>query len=308
MLPSVRTDAGFIRPLCNVTSGAPAQFTYANLPEPPTRPPPPSPPSDPWQAAGGKSHPVSGDLDSDGDADLVVGSSDGPLSIFINTGLIAAGGGPDCARPVFRLLEGNTDPFRGLEAWQLPDEPSVPSLGDLDGDGDLDLATGSSSGMPSFENQDGSGLPRFLPFSSARCGLEEVANPPSSPLNDYTSNLALEDACTGLTCNSWSVPLLAVFLTMVGLMVLVLAYVVLTQTSAKTGGAAASASASAARGIWIDGIWIDLGAAGPGSSSGYGTTSQQALSLTPNNARTRNEPPAIVKHGVMVDGIWIDSD
>ena len=132
--------------------------------------------------------------------------------------------------------------------------------------------------------------------------------PPSSPLNDYTSNLALEDACTGLTCNSWSVPLLAGFLTMVGLMVLVLAYVVLTQTSAKTGGAAASASASAARGIWIDGIWIDLGAAGPGSSSGYGTTSQQALSLTPNNARTRNEPPAIVKHGVMVDGIWIDLD
>ena len=130
--------------------------------------------------------------------------------------------------------------------------------------------------------------------------------PPSSPLNDYTSNLALEDACTGLTCNSWSVPLLAGFLTMVGLMVLVLAYVVLTQTSAKTGGAAASASASAARGIWIDGIWIDLGAAEPGSSSGYGTTLQPAP--TPNNARTRNEPPAIVKRGVMVDGIWIDLD
>jgi hypothetical protein len=240
----------------------------------------------------------------------VVGSSDGPLSIFINTGLIAAGGRPggrpDCARPVFRLLEGNTDPFRGLEAWQLPDQPSVPSLGDLDGDGDLDLATGSSSGMPSFENQDGEGgLPRFLPFSSARCGLEEVANPPSSPLNDYTSNLALEDACTGLSCNSWSVPLLAGLLTMAGLMVMVLAYVVLTQTSAKTGGGA-GAACSAARGIWIDGIWIDLGAAEPGSSSGYGTTLQPAP--TPNYARTRNEPPAIVNQGVMVDGIWIDFD
>jgi hypothetical protein len=92
---------------------------------------------------------------------------------------------------------------------------------------------------------------------------------------------------------------------MAGLMVMVLAYVVLTQTSAKAGGGAGAAG-STARGIWIDGIWIDIGADEPGSSSGYGTTLQPAP--TPNYARTRNEPPAIVNQGVMVDGIWIDFD
>jgi len=66
--------------------------------------------------------------------------------------------------------------------------------------------------------------------STAQCGLEEAATPPSSPLHDGTADLALEDACTGVSCKSWFCPLLVGLLTMVGL--LALAYVVLASLSA----------------------------------------------------------------------------
>jgi len=79
------------------------------------------------------------------------------------------------------------------------------------------------------------------PSSTAQCGLEEAATPPSSPLHDATADLALEDACTGLSCKSWFCPLLVGLLTMVGL--LALAYVVLTPTSASLSALIATPAA-----------------------------------------------------------------
>jgi hypothetical protein len=80
------------------------------------------------------SSPALGDIDGDGDLDLVVGGSDGALTYFENTGSATA--------PVFVERAGNANP---LEALALPDYTS-PTIGDFDDDGDLDVIVGGSFG------------------------------------------------------------------------------------------------------------------------------------------------------------------
>jgi hypothetical protein len=82
---------------------------------------------------GNRSAPALGDLDSDGDLDLIVGSADGNLTGFNNTG------GPTA--PAF-TPDANLAPSGG--PW---DANTKPTLGDLDGDGDLDLVVGLQNGM-----------------------------------------------------------------------------------------------------------------------------------------------------------------
>ena len=71
-----------------------------------------------------------GDLDGDGDFDMVVGSYQGRLFTLINTGTAAA---PVFSAPIY--LSAIYGAYR-----------SSPTLGDLDGDGDLDLVVGYESG------------------------------------------------------------------------------------------------------------------------------------------------------------------
>lgn len=73
--------------------------------------------------------PAVGDLDGDGDADLLVGRFDGTL-----TALIATGSG-FALRPAEEV---------GLPAGLDLGSNTHPALGDLDGDGDVDLVVGSS--------------------------------------------------------------------------------------------------------------------------------------------------------------------
>jgi len=80
------------------------------------------------------------DLDGDGDSDLVVGTRDGDIFAFRNGG--------DGWRGAFRAW-GQDDPFAEINV----ELRSAPTFTDLDGDGDLDLVTGSGElGLFAYEN------------------------------------------------------------------------------------------------------------------------------------------------------------
>ncbi len=83
--------------------------------------------------------PALGDLDGDGDLDLLVGESSGTLNYYRNDG------GPGA--PDFQLV---SDEFQDIDIGRR----SVPTIVDLDGDGDLDLAVGTEvSGLRLFLNE-----------------------------------------------------------------------------------------------------------------------------------------------------------
>jgi len=144
---------------------------------------------------GSESSPALGDIDGDGDLDLLVGNRIAPgdratasLTLFRNTGTAAApafqDAGPLAVRPGYQYapaladLDGDGDPDLVLGTWRdalqyyrndagtftLADSALVrltrgshttPTLGDLDGDGDLDLLVGESSGTLNFYRNDG---------------------------------------------------------------------------------------------------------------------------------------------------------
>ncbi len=87
------------------------------------------------QDVGVSSKPSLGDLDDDGDLDLVGGESDGIFNYFENTG--------SATSPVFTPRTGAANPLSG---WDVGSSSS-PSLGDLDGDGDLELVAGDVAGI-----------------------------------------------------------------------------------------------------------------------------------------------------------------
>ena len=91
--------------------------------------------------------PAFGDLDGDGDLDLVLGTWRSDLAYFENTG--------SRADPVFTRADAPVAALpRGSNA--------TPTLGDLDGDGDLDLIVGESDGtLTFFENTGSTSAPRF---------------------------------------------------------------------------------------------------------------------------------------------------
>ncbi len=105
------------------------------------------------------------DIDNDGDLDLVSGSSGGDIHLFKNTG--------DNAKPSFKHVE---DFFNGIEAKHR----STPTFFDADGDGDLDLLTGSKiEGMLFFENIGSAESPSF---KAATLPLTIATAPLSAPL------------------------------------------------------------------------------------------------------------------------------
>ena len=75
--------------------------------------------------------PTFGDLDGDGDADLLVGGFNGRLAFLENTG--------SATDPQFVLRDERAF---GIDAGQY----AKPTLADIDGDGDLDLFVGESNG------------------------------------------------------------------------------------------------------------------------------------------------------------------
>src|SRR5262249_54567631 len=99
----------------------------------------------------GEPGPVFGDLDGDGDQDLVLSdNTDPPLRYFENTGTASS--------PDFVERTGGANPLLDVEGNHLR-----PALGDLDGDGDLDLVLVDISGVFSYyENTGSATAPSFV--------------------------------------------------------------------------------------------------------------------------------------------------
>jgi VCBS repeat-containing protein len=96
-------------------------------------------------------------LDGDGDLDLVAGGVNGDFRAWRNTGSAAA--------PVFTALTGSENPFNGLSALSI----STPAFVDLDGDGDLDLVSGSFFGtISAWRNTGTAAAPVFTVLSGAQ--------------------------------------------------------------------------------------------------------------------------------------------
>ena len=98
---------------------------------------------------GSNSAPTLADLDGDGDLDAVVGLNYGTLAYLLNTGSATA--------PAFAYQPGAANPFNGIDVGF----DSVPTLGDLDGDGDLDAVVGENFGgsLITFLNTPAAGIP-----------------------------------------------------------------------------------------------------------------------------------------------------
>lgn len=116
--------------------------------------------------------PAFADLDDDGDEDLVVGSEDGKLYYFENTG--------SAASPVFTSRTGTINPFNSVDLGEY----SAPTLGDLDGDGDEDAVVGEATGELNFlQNVGTPQAPEFVqqsgganPFVSIDVGSRSTPN------------------------------------------------------------------------------------------------------------------------------------
>lgn len=110
--------------------------------------------------------PTFGDVDTDGDLDLLVGNFGGGLTYFQNNGSETV--------PVFKQQMGASDPFAGivaeLEPYGLPD----PSFADWDADGDLDLALGQTSTIVAFENTGSATVPNFELLTGADNPFQDV--------------------------------------------------------------------------------------------------------------------------------------
>ena len=112
---------------------------------------------------GSNTTPALGDLDGDGDLDVLIGEASGTLNYYRNDGTRAA--------PRFVLV---SDRFQDLDIGRR----SAPALADLDGDGDLDLLVGSDSdGLVRFWNEGERTAPRFVRDSTFRLDVQPLSAP-----------------------------------------------------------------------------------------------------------------------------------
>ncbi len=112
---------------------------------------------------GSHSAPEFGDVDGDGDLDLLVGESSGEINHFENVGTPTD--------PRFELV---TDKLEGIDVGRR----AVPRLIDMDGDGDLDLLVGQETGGAALFRNDGSiSAPLWVPAGELNAALPRFSTP-----------------------------------------------------------------------------------------------------------------------------------
>ena len=110
-------------------------------------------------------HPAFGDVDGDGDVDLVVGEENGLIHLFANN-------------PV----SGVANFTLSVPGWQGidPGKTSTPLLIDLDRDGDLDLLIGERNGNLNFYRNDGSSTSALYTLVTETFGGVVLASGPTN--------------------------------------------------------------------------------------------------------------------------------
>ncbi len=112
---------------------------------------------------GTESAPAVGDLDGDGDVDVLIGVFNGTTQYFENTGTAT---NPAFAPPDTNLLGTSDVGYR-----------NSPAFADLDGDGDLDIFIGDEFGTTQyFENTGTTTAPAFASASANPFGLTTIAS------------------------------------------------------------------------------------------------------------------------------------
>jgi Ca2+-binding RTX toxin-like protein len=137
---------------------------------------------------GRHSAPALADLDGDGDLDAVVGTNDGMLRYFQNTGSASA--------PVYAQQAGTANPFNGIDVGSY----SAPTLADLDGDGDLDAVVGERDGtLRYFQNTGSAAAPVYVPQTGTANPFNgiDVGTYPTPTLADLNGDGIL-DAAVGV--------------------------------------------------------------------------------------------------------------
>ena len=132
------------------------------------------------------SAPSFADIDGDGDLDAFIGSSDGTIKYYKNTGSISS--------PSFQAQPEANNPFMGVDVGLY----STPTFADIDGDGDLDAVSGNFNGTINYYKNTGSSPPEPI-VSSLRMTVNDtpVTNSETAttnePLDSGTGNNQLED-------------------------------------------------------------------------------------------------------------------
>ena len=95
---------------------------------------------------GGSASPRLGDVNGDGLIDLVVGTGDGSVLLYLNEGAPAGDGGPEFPPPPSVVIDAGVVPLSPADLVSEPGGLAVPSLVDFDGDGLLEMVVGWSNG------------------------------------------------------------------------------------------------------------------------------------------------------------------
>ncbi|MCP4698074.1 MAG: hypothetical protein GY862_14655 [Gammaproteobacteria bacterium] len=126
----------------------------------------------------GTAVPALADLDNDGDWDVLIGTFDGMLRYFENTGNVG--------KPAFSERLGSENPLIGVRTAENETGTAAPALADLDNDGDWDVLIGAYDGTIRYiENTGNAGNPVF------------------------SEHLSTDNPLDGVDVGSWSVPALA---------------------------------------------------------------------------------------------------